>query len=169
MEFNYEWSMPNKKTFDIKPIKEYLQKICFIPNIKIVDPFANRNHKYANITNDINPNSNTDYNLCASTFLKKFEDNSIDIILFDPPYSLRQIKECYDSIGRSLSSEESKKFYSNIKDIISKKIKPGGKVISFGWSSVGIGKNRGFSKKELTVICHGGHHNDTIMLLEVKQ
>jgi len=145
-----------------------LKEISKDCELKSLDPFANRNHNYAILTNDINPNHNTHFNECASIFLQRFEDNSIDYILFDPPYSLRQVKECYDSIGIGLTHKESKTFYSNIKEIISKKIKPGGRVISFGWSSVGIGKNRGFKKEELTLICHGGHHNDTIMLSEVK-
>lgn len=172
MKFNYHWSMPNKETFKIKPINDYLKNISKnSPSCEIIsiDPFARRKHEFALITNDINENNNTDFNECASKFLERFEDNSINLILFDPPYSLRQVKECYDSIGKSLTHFESKKFYSNIRDIISKKIIPGGQVISFGWSSVGMGNKRGFDKEEITLICHGGQHNDTIILREVKR
>lgn len=168
MNFNYFWAMPNKETFKIKPIKDILEKATSNKDLRSIDPFAKRKHEFALLTNDINENNDTHFNECASIFLQRFEDNSVDLILFDPPYSLRQVKECYDKIGNSLTHEESKTFFSNIKNIISKKLKKGGLVISFGWSSVGMGRSRGFDKIELNLICHGGNHNDTIMLMEVK-
>lgn len=44
----------------------------------------------------------------------------------------------------------------------------GGKVISFGWNSCGIGKTRGFEIERILIVCHGGHHNDTICTVEKK-
>jgi hypothetical protein PPSC2_p0296 len=44
--------MPNKNTFDIKPIKELIQSE--LTNGTWIDPFANQN-KLAAITNDLNP------------------------------------------------------------------------------------------------------------------
>ena len=34
----------------------------------------------------------------ALEFLKKFEDKSVDIVLYDPPYSARQVSECYKKL-----------------------------------------------------------------------
>ena len=76
------WAMPNKNTFEIKPIKEMLTEE--ITNGLWVDPFANRN-KFATITNDLNPEYDTDYHMDALDFLKTFKDNSVDGILYDPP------------------------------------------------------------------------------------
>lgn len=168
MILNYYWAMPNKNTFKIKPIYEFLKENCDPYNQLIIDPFANRKHQFATITNDLNPDSNTDYNLDAVSFLNMFDDYSVDVILFDPPYSLRQLKECYSDIGISLTQKDTQLFWHELKEIISKKIKPGGKVISFGWNSVGIGKQRNFTKKEIILISHGGNHNDTIVTLERK-
>lgn len=39
-------------------------------------------------------------------------------------------------------------------------------VLSFGWNTVGMGKNRGFEIIEIMLVCHGGAHNDTICLAE---
>ena len=63
-----------------------------------VDPFANRN-KFATITNDLNPEYDTDYHMDALDFLKTFKDNSVDGILYDPPFSPRQVSECYKDFG----------------------------------------------------------------------
>ena len=82
-----KWIMPNHNTFEMKPVREFINK-----NIKGLscDPFA-RGSKLANITNDLNKNFDTDFNLDALDFLKLWPNNHFDSILFDPPYSLRQI------------------------------------------------------------------------------
>lgn len=160
--------MPHHQTFTIKPIYDYLKSHCDPYSKFILDPFANRKHQFATITNDLNPNNDTHYNLDAIDFLNQFDDNSIDIILFDPPYSLRQLKECYDNIGISLSQYDSQYYFTDLKNKISDKIKPGGKVISFGWNSIGMGQKRNFTKTEILLICHGGNHHDTIITTEIK-
>lgn len=165
MKFSYAWAMPNHQTFKIKPIKQFIEN-NMIKGL-IVDPFANRKSDFGAITNDINPESETDYHLDAIDFLKIFDDESIDVLFFDPPYSLRQLKECYDGQGISLTQRETQHFFSDIKNSISKKMKKNGLVFSFGWSTVGMGKNRGFQKKKCLIVCHGGIHNDTLCLMEV--
>ena len=53
--------MPNKNTFDIKPIMSLIKKYNK-QNIISIDPFANKN-RIAKITNDLDKQFNTDYNL----------------------------------------------------------------------------------------------------------
>lgn len=96
MKIERQWAMPNKWTFRIKPIKELLMQE--ITDGLWVDPYAGECSP-ATITNDLNPERPTDYHLQAIDFLKKFKDKSVDGVLYDPPYSQRQVKECYDGIG----------------------------------------------------------------------
>ena len=51
MKITRSWAMPNKNTFEIKPIKEMIDKYRFGVS---VDPFANKN-RIATITNDLDP------------------------------------------------------------------------------------------------------------------
>ena len=157
--------MPNSDTFSMKPVMQILREE--MNGEEWADPFA-RNSKFGKYTNDLNPNTLAEYNMDALDFLKTFKSNSLDGVLFDPPYSLRQIKEVYDGIGMSLTSHQTKYFFSDIKDQINRILKPGGKVISFGWSSNGIGKNRGFRMEKIVLLAHGGNHNDTIITIESK-
>lgn len=83
--------MPNSKTFDIKPIKELITKYLYGVSI---DPFANSN-TLAAITNDLDTDYDTMYHMDAIDFLKMFNDCSVDTVLYDPPYSPRQVSECY--------------------------------------------------------------------------
>lgn len=167
MVIERKWAMPSKNTFEIKPIKEMLTDE--MQDGLWIDPFANRN-TLANITNDLNPEFDTDYHMDALDFLKMFKDCSVDGILYDPPFSPRQVSECYKSIGYEVTQDTTKaSFWSNQKREISRILKPGGKVITFGWNSGGIGKTNGFEIKRILLVPHGGWHNDTICTVEVKQ
>jgi len=159
--------MPDSNTFNIKPIKQLIGRYIK-SDMVIVDPFANSS-KLGTITNDLNTNYDTDYHLNAVEFLKIFDDNSVDIALFDPPYSPRQIKECYDGIGLAVSQEDTQsKFWSDCKNQIKRILKTGGITICFGWNSMGCGMNRGFHMIEILLVPHGGNKNDTICTVETK-
>lgn len=160
------WAMPNKNTFNIKPIRNLIEEEL-TPGVWI-DPFANCN-KLATITNDLNEEYDTDYHLDALDFLKIFNNNSIDGVLYDPPYSPRQVTECYNNIGLNVTSEMTRSsFWGNHKKEISRIVKQGGKAITFGWNSGGIGQKYGFQITRILLVPHGGRHNDTICTVEIK-
>jgi len=160
------WAMPNKWTFSIKPIQHLLIK--YVGNGKgWIDPFAGK-YSPAEVTNDLNPAMPTIYHLKANDFLRELKDNESCGVLFDPPYNLSQFKECYKGIGIELMKEDVNYTYSLPKDIAAKKIMTNGYAISCGWNTVGFGKNRGFEIIEILLVCHGGHHNDTIVTVEKK-
>ena len=160
------WAMPNKNTFEIKPIQELLQEE--VDDGFWIDPFANRN-KIASVTNDLNEEFDTDYHMDALDFMKMFDTASVDGVLYDPPYSPRQVSECYNNVGYNVTWDTTKaSFWGNHKKEISRIVKLGGKVITFGWNSGGIGYKYGFEIERILLVPHGGWHNDTICTVEVK-
>ncbi len=170
MKIERVWAMPNKETFKIKPIKQLLEGEMygwFLP--RWIDPFAGENSP-AMKRNDLNPAiRNVDSHLDALDFLHSFRDSEVDGVLFDPPYSPRQIAECYRSIGKSPSMQDTQaRFWAGLKREIARIIKVGGKCISFGWNSGGIGKKYGFEITRILLVPHGGWHNDTICTVEIK-
>ena len=105
----------------------------------------------------------------ALDFLKMFGDASVDGILYDPPYSSRQVSECYHHFGYNVTEKTTQSsFWSNQKKEISRILKPGGKVITFGWNSGGIERKYGFDITRILLVAHGGWHNDTICTVEQK-
>jgi hypothetical protein len=142
-----EWAMPNLRTFQIKPIRKIIKK--YKKEGVWIDPFP------------------YPYKQDALEFLSKIESNCIDGVLFDPPYSPRQLKECYNSLGLTLHDTKSS-VWKSWKDEIVRVIKIGGLSLSFGWSSNGLGKERGFEIIEILLVAHGGNHNDTICVVEKK-
>ena len=165
MKIERVWAMPNSKTFSIKPIEQIIKKYAFG---KIIDPFAN-NSKIATITNDIDREYDTDYHLDALEFLKLFDDNSVDTVLYDPPYSPRQVSECYKKLKMTVNMNTTQSSYwSKQKKEIGRIVKKNGIVITCGWNSGGIGKKYGFEIVEILLVSHGGWHNDTIVTIEKK-
>ena len=165
--FTRIWEMPNKNTFDINCIKKLIYKY-YKDEYKSVDPFANKN-RIAKITNDLDPEMGTDYCMDALDFLKQFDDNSMDFVLYDPPYSPRQVSECYKKMGRTVNMQTTQSsFWGNLKKEISRITKPDGIVISFGWNTNGIGKTKNFEILEILTVAHGGQHNDTLCTVERK-
>ncbi len=159
-----QWSMPSRHTFTIKPIADLLKRYVG-DGIGWIDPFAGETSP-AEFTNDLNPEKPTKEHKEASEFIAGLNGGMYRGVLFDPPYSLRQLKECYDGIGRAMSQEESQKFPQNVKELISPKIIQGGIAISCGWNSQGFGKNLGFEIIEVLLVPHGRSHNDTIVTVE---
>lgn len=160
------WAMPNKNTFDIEPIRDLITDE--LTDGLWIDPFANQN-KFATITNDLSMEFDTDYHLDALDFMKLFDSDSVDGVLYDPPYSPRQVSECYNNVGYNVTWDTTKaSFWGNHKREISRIVKIGGKVITFGWNSGGIGYKYGFEIKRILLVPHGGWHNDTICTVEVK-
>ena len=163
---NRVWSMPTSQTFNIKQIAQLIEKYKFGLSI---DPYANTS-KIADITNDLDTQYDTDYHMDATDFLKMFTDESVDFILYDPPYSPRQVSECYKKLGKTVNMQTTQaSFWGNQKKEISRICKTDGIVITCGWNSGGIGKKYGFEIIEILLVAHGGWHNDTIVTVERKR
>lgn len=167
MKLGRVWSMPNKWTFECPPIKKFVEYymgdgLCW------ADPFCGKN-SWAEYRNDLNPEiGNASTHLEATEFVRTLEDKQLGFI-FDPPYSPRQVKESYESIGLTMTSELARSsFYSEVKNAICSKLNSGGIVLSFGWNSNGMGKVRGFELLEVLLVSHGGNRNDTICIAEKK-
>ena len=158
--------MPNKWTFTIDPIARLIGRYIGDGN-GWIDPFAGENSP-AEITNDLNPERPTKFHLHAKDFAIQL-DGVYKGVLFDPPYNLSQIKECYENIGSEFPDDwQLDASFGRVKDIIANKIDVGGYAICFGWNSNGFGINRGFKMVEVLLVPHGGHHYDTIVTVEQK-
>ncbi|MBG9692562.1 adenine-specific DNA methylase [Lysinibacillus sphaericus] len=162
------WNMPNKNTFEIKSIRELLKDE--LKGGLIIDPFANRNN-YGHITNDLNEKYDTDFHMDALDFLRMFPDESVDVVLFDPPYSPRQVKEAYESVGLNTKGGRltQASYWSDLKKEIARVLRIGGKSISFGWNSGGMNNKELFHINRIQLVAHGGNHNDTIVTVSVKK
>ena len=161
--------MPNRKTFEIPPIRAFVEKYLKDAEVS-VDPFAN-NSNLATYTNDLNENTSAQYHMFAEQFLELLLDRGItaDVILFDPPYSLRQAKEVYEGFGRKRFTQKDAQnvgHWSAEKSLCAKLLRPDGYFLQFGWNTYGLGKKRSAVIQEILLVAHGAGHHDTLCTAE---
>ena len=157
MEFTYLSQPPRKWTFEQPKLKEWIERRC---NGKVLNLFAGKtklkvDEFRVDASNEFSPNIVSDgYDFVKNTKMK------FDTIILDPPYNLRKSREKYD--GKYIGS------FTKIKNILKNILNDGGKIITLGYDSVGMGVGRGFEKIDICLICHNGDHNDTICTVETK-
>tara|TARA_Y100000310_G_C20278285_1_gene621351 strand:- start:20 stop:589 length:570 start_codon:yes stop_codon:yes gene_type:complete len=156
----------SSRPFENKHFKRLIKKYCSLLSCSlnapplIVEPFANDNwlrHTYPNvITNDLNPIYDTDYNLEAHDFAKEIrrersDPPEVDLILFDPPWTLNQLKTSYEGIGQHLELWQAQNKWGQCRSDLARAVKPGGIVMSWGYESHGFGWRRGFKDLEMLI------------------
>lgn len=167
LKLEYDWCMPDKHTFRMAPFARMLIEE-FDPLAVSVDPFSGASSPAA-YTNDINPERPTGHHLDAIEFLRLFPAAFADVVILDWPYSNNQYRECYLEANMPVNVAVFNAHYqATIKDEIARITKIGGKCLSFGWTTVGIGLTRGFQKTRILNVEHGRMHNNTLATVEVK-
>jgi hypothetical protein len=162
MKLSRVWVMPSRWTFSMTPVQELFAE--YSVGAGWADPFAGENSP-AEFTNDIEGRG-AKSQMDALDFLKSLPDNSVDGVLFDPPYSVDQCLRKYTPKQNGTAGRY--EYWRACKDEITRIVKPGGKAISFCWDSTGIGKKRQFEIIEVKILCHGACHYDTIVTVDQK-
>lgn len=160
-KFSTAWAMPSRWTFQIPPIAEFVYR--HLEGSVIVDPFSGES-SIGTHRNDLARGGVDAEEFCRSLLSQGVR---ADVVIFDPPYSPRQIAECYESIGKKTTFEDTQSsFWGRIRRPLADLLKPDGIALSFGWQSSGFGKN--WETLEILLVQHGGAHNDTICVAQRK-
>jgi len=139
-------------TFSVGRIRQWVEKNC---EGKVLNLFAGMTLlNFDEVRNNPNPAMPAGYRLDALTFLKTWNGEKFDTIPLDPPYAYRKSMELYKGPFHQLKYE------------IVHCLKPGGKVITFGYHSIVMGRNRNFRLEGLCLFSHGGTIHDTIATAE---
>jgi hypothetical protein len=111
------------------------------------------------VYNDLNPDLPADLRRDAYD-LNQWADSHarFDTVIFDPPYSAFQAVRTY---GRKRAQE-----VTHARDVVEYVLKPGGRVISFGFNTTGMGMSRGYEKEAILIVNCGGSHNDYLCMSE---
>lgn len=168
MKFTRAWAMPSGDTFSVPPIRDFVERYAAFALVS-VDPFA-RNSRFATHTNDLNPETSADHHMDAEEFCRMLAQRGVkaDLLIFDPPYSPRQMSECYKGVGREVGMKGTQNgaLYKRVRDAMVPLATSDAVALSFGWNSAGFGAKRGFEIIEILLVAHGGGHNDTICVAE---
>jgi hypothetical protein len=163
------WAMPSANTFTIKPIAALLDGLPL--GDCVVDPFS-RTSTRAHWSNDLSPATPAQFHMEAEEFADMLIERGVEAsaVLLDPPYSSQQVKEVYQSVGIQFAADANRQAvrWPRLKDKLASILKPGGLAVSFGWSTTGFGKGRGFVLERCLLVNHAGAHNDTLCTVERK-
>ena len=142
-------------TFEAPKIKEWVESRA---TGKVLNLFAGKT--ILNLDEyrvDLREDMDADWYGDAQEFILT-TDLTFDTVILDPPYGLRKSMTKYN--GATVSN------YKIITSNLHRVLNPEARVISFGYSSVGMGKSNGYHKQEILLMCHGGAQHDTIAVLD---
>ena len=154
--------MPSRWTFSIPPIAAFIDR--WAAGVA-ADPFCGASER-AHFRNDLGRGGMPAAEWCETLLVT--HEGLLDTVYFDPPYSPRQISECYKGIGLKASTRDTQNaaLYASVRAPLGRLLKPGGVALSFGWQSSGFGKS--YRTEEILLVQHGGAHNDTICIAQRK-
>jgi 23S rRNA G2069 N7-methylase RlmK/C1962 C5-methylase RlmI len=146
----------NRYTFSVRAIRQWVEQTC---EGRVLNLFAGTTKLSLDETrNDLDPDMPAEYHLDALDFLRSWPGEKFNTILLDPPYAFRKSMELYKGIICSP--------FRQLKDALPDCLEPGGLVITFGYHSVVMGRNRNFQTERLAMFSHGGAIHDTIASAE---
>jgi hypothetical protein len=132
-------------------------------NLDGCDPFA-RDCELAKYTNDLDEDTNAKEHKPALEFLQQFETDSMDYVIFDPPFSQRQADDHYNGIGHNLYASDAV-LMSDCLDEATRIIKPNGYLLKFGYNCNTFHPHMELVKLWLIQKIHRTHNNTTIVSL----
>jgi hypothetical protein len=135
------------------------------PNHVVMDLFA-RTCPWGDIRNDLNPEylktGQTNMNRDALELASEWQTSSVDVILFDPPFSSRQDADKYGGdLDASLWTNP--KYMSDLGKEMYRILEPGGYVIKCGYNSNAPDNRFTFVKGYLSY--YGGCRQDVIFTI----
>jgi hypothetical protein len=146
----------HRYTFSVKPIRKWVEKTC---EGKVLNLFAGITKLAVDeVRNDLDLEAIADYRLDALEFLGNWQGEKFNTILLDPPYNYRKSMELYKGIICSP--------FRRLKDELTCCLEPDGKVITFGYHAIVMGKIRQFRLEQIALFSHGGAIHDTIATVE---
>jgi len=165
-------SFAHRSTFQIPPIRDLVER--YVGDGKgWADPFSGWS-TLAEYRNDIRVFDDdgkplpVDSHMLAADWAETLPENLAGV-LFDPPYSKRQISHVYRGVGREATMEDTNAlFYTSVKNPLGRRVRPGGFVISLGYTSYGFGPSRGFEVVEGLLVNTGPLSYDIIVTVERK-
>ena len=190
MKINHVITNVTNTPFDNKHVRQLIDKYVRRSITKgyetpwIVDPFARESlssrhgeYRHLSISNDLNTSMPTDYHMEANNFLEFVAGNpdlfTCQLLLFDPPYTLRMLKDHYVDenfpIDETIPLWQTNNMWGKGKDAINNVCPVGAYAISFGYHTHGMGRHRGWKKEEILILEQAGSPDRYDVLVTVEK
>jgi len=155
LTMSYFVTKPSRWTFEDDKIRQWLYRHL---DGRVLNACAGKTqleHNDEIIRNDINPERSADTHYDVCEIGSHFPAGSFRTIVFDPPFNAAQADEKYD--GFNIANAEK---MAKVKRQFHELLKPGGKVIQFGYTTTCIPGELGYSREAVAVFNTLGNQYD---------
>lgn len=149
---------PSKWTFQPHAVRKYVEGWLDGRVLNLFAGHTELRHDGEIVRNDLDEDKPADYHFDAVDADLYLDEDSFDTVVLDPPWNSRKSREKYRG--------EYQGHFTAVKDTVAKLVKPGGHVLTVGYDTLGLGKQRGFKPRAVASLCYGGDINDALILVE---
>jgi len=155
------WTVqPNRWTFQSDKMRHWVEKRL---QGRVLNACAGKTtlvHDHEIIRNDIDEDREADLHADVCTIADELEAESFDTIVYDPPFSQNQANRSYD--GKQVGDDAlAKRQFDEL-------LRPGGRVIQFGFSTTCMPMSMGYERREVAVFNTLGRMNDYLAVVDEK-
>jgi hypothetical protein len=165
LELTYETVSPNRWTFQSKVIRSWVEERLRGGVLNACAGKTKLAHDHEIVRNDLDAARDTDLHVDVCEIADHFEPDSFDTILYDPPFSESQAIRSYElEDGEAVVAGN---------DAVAKRqfdelLKPGGRVIQFGYTTTCMPAAMGYDRREVAVWNTLGRMNDYLSVIDEK-
>jgi len=145
-------------TFEYRPAREFVEERLRGDVLNACAGRVRLRHDGAVHRNDLNPEIDADTHVDVANIAEEFAPESFDTVVFDPPYDDLQAADKYDA----LRADDVLAAFNGFGELL----RPGGRVIAFGWNSWGMTSVRGFEREDTVLFQRGPCKRDVIATVD---
>ena len=160
IKLSYWTVQPNKWTFQSAKIRQWVEQQL---RGRVLNACAGKTklaHDHEIVRNDIDEQRDADLHVDVCEIADHFEPESFDTILYDPPFSQYQASRSYEGKTVGDSALAKRQFHELLR--------PGGRVIQFGFTTTCMPMELGYERREVAVWNTLGQMNDYLSVIDAK-
>ena len=160
LELSYETVSPNKWTFQSDKIRRWVESLLEGRTLNACAGKTKLAHDHEIVRNDLDEDRDADMHVDVCEIADHFEPESFGTIVYDPPFSENQATRSYE--GREVGNDAlTKRQFDEL-------LKPGGRVIQFGFTTTCMPMSLGYERREVAVWNTLGRMNDYLSVVDEK-
>jgi hypothetical protein len=165
LEMGYFTVQPNRWTFAETKIRRWVEQRL---RGRVLNACAGKTklaHDHEIVRNDIDETRDADVHVDVCEISNHFPAESFDTILYDPPFSENQANRSYElEDGEAVVAGNDAVAKRQFDDLL----RPGGRVIQFGYTTTCMPMSLGYERREVAVWNTLGRMNDYLSVVDEK-
>lgn len=160
IEMGYWTVQPNRWTFQSDKIRRWVEQRLVGRVLNACAGKTKLAHDHEIVRNDIDEQRDAQLHVDVCEIADHLEPESFDTIVYDPPFSQYQANRSYDGEKVGDSALAKRQF--------DELLRPGGRVIQFGFTTTCMPMELGYQRREVAIWNTLGQMNDYLSVIDEK-